>query len=161
MALKDKAQKFWRGVQRRAAGPSNQMTSKTEPTVTLDGQWVPSVVVRHDKFENPTQLEFETSRPVLAGDARAVHDVRCLDSMIGQLTAPFNRSAAPVPDAVVEKILSHGRDLAPAFRRISAHPAGQPGMRVPELSYTALRSVNGETVPQVIATFKLGQGKLG
>ncbi len=102
------------------------------------------------------RLEFAQGRPVISGDAKDVHNVRCFDRLVNQLIKSFNKEAAilSTPEKwignektldmlnskatrVINKLNKHSKDLAASFARVTAVTTGADGVQKPvkELAY--------------------------
>jgi hypothetical protein len=118
----EKIKKAWRKMQRELSGESNRVSLIPEDYIPLKFIRPYADFYRHiasaPAMEN--RLEFAANRPLIEGEGNDVHQIRCLDHVIGKLTAAFN-DAAPPSDKARAKIESHIADVADSLKRVRAY----------------------------------------
>ncbi|MCE9508607.1 MAG: hypothetical protein K8R48_09910 [Alphaproteobacteria bacterium] len=135
--INEKIKKTWRKLQRGFWGESNRVQLVPEDYIPL--KWIPSYArfYRH-VASSPTlenRLQFAANRPLLEGDDNDIHQIRCLDHVIGKLTQSFN-GAAGIPEKTLAKIYGHINDVSSSLLRVSAYMAiGDKMVPVKQLEY--------------------------
>jgi hypothetical protein len=120
--ISEKIKKTLRKLQRGFWGESNRVQLVPEDYIPL--KWVPPYArfYRHiassPALEN--RLEFAANRPLLEGDDKDIHQIRCLDHVVGKLTKSFNASAG-IPEKTLAKIYSHINDVSGSLLRVNAY----------------------------------------
>jgi hypothetical protein len=180
MAIKEIIQKIWRGLQREMAGESNTVRVSAGTGWFHNGNYLMPYqkTALVEKGLHANQLEFERSKAVIVGPKEDIHRVRCLDSMIHNLTKPFN-GAARVPEEVVEKVEAHIEDVSDSLKRIGAYkPPGiemefgdmlvgifnpaDPKQPLASLEYENIfLSQHGSEIRQRVAKFDIGARRFG
>jgi len=152
----EKIKKNLRKLQREALGESNRVPLVPEDYIPLRKIFPPYANFYRHVASSPAlenRLEFAASRPVIEGESKDIHQIRCLDAMIGKLTKSFNGSAR-ASEKMLAKIYSHINDVSDSLQRISACNAGG-GAKTPVecLDYSKEYSKGN----RVIVKIKLGQ----
>jgi hypothetical protein len=146
--IHEKIKKNWRKLQREILGESNRVQLLDEAHIPLKFIRPYANFYRH-VASSPTKenrLEFAANRPLLEGDDKDIHQIRCLDHVIGKLTKSFNGSAG-IPEKTLAKIQGHVNDVSASLLRVSAYMAiGDKMVPMKQLKY---KGKNGQPVIKI------------
>lgn len=129
MILTKKIGATLRYLKREVLGESNRVQMVPEEYIPLRFFKPYANFYRHvasaPALEN--KLEFAGGQPVISGADADVHNVRCLDHLLGKISNPFNAAAQGT-------IAKHLADIEDSLVRVSA--VGADGQPVRELEYS-------------------------
>lgn len=122
-AIDRQIQSAWRKLQRELTGESNRVLMVPEDYIPL--QFIPAYVKFYKRMASaPTlesRLEFAAAHPVLEGAPADIHQVRCLDAIIGRLVRAFNRSSVRGSARALRQLKGHIADIAGPLARVTAY----------------------------------------